>query len=422
MNVKTFFSKSAPVLLFLLILAIGFGNAMTKRPYVTGKSESSVVGGVANQSTFSDSDYMAGKVYASPSPTSMPKIDESVLFDENRPAKFRSDLAQKIKAALPSGVFLRDFIALPNNRGYLVLYVEKPQLGEFPGDDKNGDGIITIDEHEGSCPSDYYGQQLEGAYYLGLVRAGKLINAVPMPHSQYEPNKPVFRQLRSVQGSTWVDESVPSNDDIIEPSILKLEDLTGDGIKNELSLMVGYIACGHNDYAIGGYDQDSDKAIFFGIEPSDYAENIHGNFYPSTDGSVLFTSGCDHGAEQETRSYFLFDKKKKSYVEQFSRTAVCLYGEGLKDIENQPDETWTGEVIAVQWSSNYLIKNETPSSRNKYPYFVAEWRSTNKHPEYKQKIRITGKLIQDTLNCKDYGNSENKNCLPSILVNKAEQL
>lgn len=406
--------KPSVLVFFLLVFIVGFINFLDKSK--TPEKLTIVPSSVSVTPTSTDT------FVPNSSPSISPKPDESVLLDENRPAKFRTAEAQKLKVALPPQVFLRDYVALPNERGYLALYVVSPQLDVFPGIDKNGDGIITIDEKELSCPSDDYGQQLEGAYYLGLVRAGKLVNAVPMPYSEYRSNKPVFRQLRSVLDGTWADDSASVDSEIIEPQILKLEDLTGDGVANEISLMVGYLSCGNNLYAIGGYDKYSDKAVFYNFLKDGVETKTHHNFYPASDGSVLYKSGCDHGAGEEEWVRFVFDEMKNLFVKQSSQTATCMYWPEMYDEKSTwVDLPWTGEIVGTQWDLSYVIKNETSISKNKYPYFVAEW-PTAQHPKYKQKVRITGNILSGALGCKEYDEPANDKCMPWILVKKAEQL
>ena len=306
---KRYFSNLFPILILALIL-FGLQNVPAK----SGLNQEKVEGAT----TLTEEEFMSAAAQSESSP------DQSVLLNENRPARFRTAEAKKMKSALPQdNSFLRDFTVLSNGRGYLVLYVDTPYLIDFPGFDENGDGVIeTLDWN---CPNQYYGQQLEGEYYLGVVRDSKLINAVPLPKSEYEPNRPVFRQFRGIVEETWEDEPTVYDLEIIEPPLLNLKDLNGDGSADEVSFRAGYEACGHNEYAIGGYDRKTDKVVFYEIRDNDISRFIYDNFYPSPDGSVLYNSGCYHLAGAETLSRYLFNQKEQAYILQSSKEIECLY-------------------------------------------------------------------------------------------------
>lgn len=241
-------------------------------------------------------------------------LEDVQRINENRPARFQTEEAKFLKSLLPDKAFLRDFVSLPNNKGTLVLYVEAPYvLGKFPGMDTDEDGII--DEPVVTCSDIDYGQQLEGMYRLGLVRGEELLGTVYIANGDYSPNYPMFRNFKGTLDDTWYKDEVSEDSkmEIIEPSLLKLQDLNGDGLAYEVSFRVGYYTCGNNDYTIGAYDPTIDNTNVYMIESGDTYADRHMNFFPNPDGSVVFSSGCDHGKSSQTKSRYVFDEKLRTY-------------------------------------------------------------------------------------------------------------
>ncbi|MCX6717309.1 MAG: hypothetical protein NTU76_01370 [Candidatus Taylorbacteria bacterium] len=241
-------------------------------------------------------------------------LEDVQRINENRPARFQTEEAKAIESALPEKAFLRDFVELPNNKGTLVLYVEPPYtLGRFPGMDTDEDGII--DEPVITCSDIDYGQQLEGIYRLGLVRDGEFLGTTYISKGDYSPNYPMFRNFKGNLDGTWSNDGVSEDSkmEIVEPPLLKLQDLNGDGLAYEISFKVGYDSCGNNDYTIGAYDPTIDHPNVYSIESGDTYTDTHMNFFPNPDGSVDFSSGCDHGKSNQTKSRYVFDEKLRTY-------------------------------------------------------------------------------------------------------------
>jgi len=241
-------------------------------------------------------------------------LEDVQRINENRPARFQTEEATAIKSALPEGAFLRDFVSLPNNKGTLVLYVESPYtLGRFPGFDDDEDGII--DAPDISCSSDTYGQQLQGMYRLGLMRGKGLLGSTYISKGDDSPNYPMFRNFKGTLDGTWSDDGVSEDSkmEIMEPPLLKLQDLNGDGLAYEISFRVGYDSCGNDYYTIGAYDPTIDHPNIYSIESGDTYTDRHMNFFPNPDGSVDFSSGCDHGKSNQTKSRYVFDEKLRTY-------------------------------------------------------------------------------------------------------------
>lgn len=275
--------------------------------------------------------------------------DQSVLLDDNRPDKFKSPEAKKIKSLIPSDYFLRDFVALQKDNSYLAIYVINPELEPM-------NSVLDYNSKTGEwfyqgCFAMDFGQTILGSkYVLAYIKNDRIINEINIPFPDYEKwpdykfDKPdengaigysdindpkgtwmergslTFRQSRcSLEPDYFSAEDWKckySMSDFVEIPLLKLEDLTGDGIANEVRIMTEYISCGNNYFVIVGYDSKSDKAIIYPIIDNDGSHKSYSNFNPKNDGVVVFDSGCDHGSEKHELINFQFDDNKKAYIQK----------------------------------------------------------------------------------------------------------
>ena len=272
----------------------------------------------------------------------VPDVDveelESEIFPTiiNRPERFTSETAEKIKDIIPEEAFLRDYITLNDIEGYLVLYVLYPKLGPELG---------SWDWPFSSCPVSYYGQVIKGEYWLALVQDWTIVNKIPILFPDWDnwPSDPVpgktyrgvpindsrgvwkeggglmFRQMRGTL-EDWDIEKLKNPDleeegsEIIESRQLVLEDLTGDDIANEIRFKIDYISCGNNYYTIVGYDADTNKVMTYKINDGEYSYIGYDNFSPNIEGFVIHDTGCDHGKSMYDVTQFQFDPQSKEYI------------------------------------------------------------------------------------------------------------
>jgi len=263
----------------------------------------------------------------------------------NRPERFESEEAKRIKDIIPKEAFLRDYIALDGVKGYLVLYILNPKLNSMLG---------LWDWPYLSCPDSYYGQVIKGQYWLALVQDWTIVNEIPILFRDWEnwpsyknykddgseesyshsflhdPNGVwreggglMFRQMRGVL-ENWNNEQRKNLDltekgtEMIESRQLVLEDLTGDGIANEIKFKIEYISCGNNYYTITGYDAETNKVMTYKVNDGEYSYIAYDDFNPNTKGFVVHNTGCDHGATRHNITQFQFNPQSKEYVKNFS--------------------------------------------------------------------------------------------------------
>jgi len=243
---------------------------------------------------------------------------------------------------------LRDYAPLDRVNGYLALYVLNPKLG------------LKVDTSYmwPSCPDADYGQVISGEYWLALIQDWTIINEIPIlfpdwdnwplysleePYSLkgilgdgggfYKLNDPngvwkeggglMFKQMKGILGD-WEIEKMENPDleeersEIIESRQLVLEDLTGDGIANEVGFRIDYISCGNNYYTIAGYDAETNKVMTYKINDGEYSYIAYDDFKPNKEGLVIHNTGCDHGSMMNDTSLFRFDFRSKEYVKMCS--------------------------------------------------------------------------------------------------------
>jgi len=265
--------------------------------------------------------------------------EETLPASKDRPKRFQSEEAKKIKNIIPEVAFLRDYAPLDGIDGYLALYILEPKLGpQLP------QGWLYL-----SCPNSYYGQVIEGNYWLALIQDWEITNEIPIlfpdfdnwptyesedsDHGFYLLNDPngvwkedgglKFRQMRGVL-ENWDEEQRRDPDltkkrtEIIESTQLVLEDLTGDGIANEVRFQIEYISCGNNYYTIAGYNAETNKVMIYKINDGEYSHIAFDDFKPNEKGLVIHNTGCDHGRMMNDTSLFRFDFGDKEYVKMCS--------------------------------------------------------------------------------------------------------
>lgn len=275
------------------------------------------------------------------------KLEENIFPDIiNRPERFDSKEAKKIKDIIPEEAFLRDYAPLDRVDGYLALYILEPKLApkinpsfSWPYD---------------SCPFDYYGQVIEGKYWLALIQDWTMVDEMPILFRDWEnwpsykdykddgseeeyshsllhdPNGVwkeggglMFRQMRGVL-ENWNFEQRKNPDltekgsEIIESTQLVLEDFTGDGVANEVRFKIEYISCGNNFYTIAGYDAETNKVTTYNINDGEHSYPAYDDFSPNAKGSIVHNTGCDHGATKHNITQFQFNPQSKEYVKTFS--------------------------------------------------------------------------------------------------------
>lgn len=279
------------------------------------------------------------------------ETDTRVMLDEWRPERFRSPDALIIKKAIPTNAFLRDFALLKNEDAFLALYVLNPILGSEKS-------VMDYSERTGGwfpawCGAGDFGQTISGIYKLALVRGGQIVNEVDIPFPDFDKwpdhkfekpdpesgaigymdtNDPkgvwknqgalMFRHARCIlDGSAYVTEDAICKDsgmDFLETRQLQLVDLTGDKLPHEVRFMTEYISCGNLYYVIAGYDKATDKVMIYPIIDVNGEHPSYDDFDPRADGTVIHDTGCDHGANSHTITYFKFDQERKNFVLQES--------------------------------------------------------------------------------------------------------
>ena len=341
-------------LLVLLVVLLG-GCSLNKKEAVDNVKEPNLVDAM-DTNTSSTVNVATSSDYELPD-------DQSVMSDVKRPEKFRSQDAAMIKKIIPSGVFLRDFVSLPN-KYFLVAYIIEPKLGLM-------DGVLmqTGDDNKwvcDSCSDCDFGQTIQGKYKLALIRNGKIVNEIDIPFPDYDKwpdytvDKPdengaigysdlndvkgvwktegslTFRQSRcSQEPDYYLTEDwkckYPGND-FIEIPLLVMEDLTGDKLPYETRIMTEYISCGNDYYVIAGFDPAKNKAVIYPIIDEEAGIHVsYSNLNPDADGSFVFDSGCDHGSEAHSLTYYKFNKSRKAYVFQKSTET-----KGCEDVWSAP--------------------------------------------------------------------------------------
>lgn len=199
---------------------------------------------------------------------------------EERPEKFSSPAVEEIESALYDGMFIRDFEKIPGRSGYLVVFINSPEL--------------KTDQLEG-CSTHNYTHNLTGKYYVGYVYKGKLINAFQLTLPDEEGI--VFRQSASQNDKTNLSE-VP---------LIKFADYTGDGNLFEFQISVGgFSTCTRSNYSIIGYDPDRHNVVVYPVLDEKVLTDYYDSFLPDSEGNVSYRFSCNDYEEYQP----VYDFKK----------------------------------------------------------------------------------------------------------------
>jgi len=167
------------------------------------------------------------------------------------------------------------------------------------------------------CGTEVYGNWLwRGAFRVSLVdpRRMRIVNTVEL--EPYLNAVPVSFPRRSHSfyptsglGPGWGSKA----------RILKLKDLTGNGVKSDFAFF-SYESCGNALSTSLGYDKQTDRVIRYAIEasgeePHFWVSQVFGH-KPVKPGVWDFVWDPGHGAEHMTRLRLRFDKVRRVFVDE----------------------------------------------------------------------------------------------------------
>lgn len=253
-----------------------------------------------------------------------------ISFNPVSANQHNDDISKKIKSQLPSGAYLREYEKLTDVMGdiYVGLYVtdySDPLIPVFPQNQMHMDNLFY------TCPEETQGQSLSGNYYAFAFKDDKIISSCKIPvydedlsiinsFSLYNSpfNNCRFFKLGENKNCSNLSKSILEKTDLIE-----LNDLTGDGNKNEFLLTGIQEACGFVNHLVVGFDEISKKIQV-------YPKNIKNEYYYWNIRFVPLNGECqvviicdDHGNEEYIREDFLFNPEIKEYELIYSETKDC---------------------------------------------------------------------------------------------------
>jgi hypothetical protein len=178
----------------------------------------------------------------------------------------------------------------------------------------------------GYCGDAVYGDSWIGPTRLSLVDPvnQKLLNTIHIVGPAFSEDPADSFRLPFLVGNYYYYYVRQTNSQREgKPTILKLRDLTGDGIAAEFVLFM-YGACGIAETTVFGYDKQSDRAVQYLIEVDDrngqptiekWVSQIFAT-EPITPGRWDFTWDPGHGADSTIHDQVSFDKKRQVFVDK----------------------------------------------------------------------------------------------------------
>jgi len=239
---------------------------------------------------------------------------------------------------LPNNIILREVKNIPTYENseidknmFVGIYIENPIV--------NSEGSEL---NYTTCPEEKAGQSILGTYHLFTYSnfCNCLISDLIIPkstnYSDYNSSLSVQKIIMpwkntKINNFYYFNGKEPKEDkkyNLEISSLINFNDYNGDGYPGEFILFGGeYLACGHDERLIAGFDTENSNAIIYKIIDKE-GKIIYwsDNFIPKKDGSVLVSWLCgDHGADTETNSYYIFNKEKKSYLLIKEEEKKCEY-------------------------------------------------------------------------------------------------
>ena len=181
----------------------------------------------------------------------------------------------------------------------------------------------VVRQDAGYCGDDVYGDYWLGPTRLSLVDLAKstLVNTVEV-HPSYEHPDDRFQIPFFVSNSLYYVPR-PNVKKEGQPAILKLQDLTGEGVLGQFVLF-DFAACGIVSTSVFGYNLRSERVVQYPIEI------VAGNEKPRTvvwvwqifsrkpirPGYWDFTWGPGHGAEELIHEQVSFDRERQLFLDK----------------------------------------------------------------------------------------------------------
>lgn len=272
-------------------------------------------------------------------------VARNCLCRKNRCVVESLPVENQVQKLLPSNALMREVELIPgvSPESYLVIYIEDPKFDDLKDYETN---------YYMTCPESTMGQAIEGVYHLGLFQSNSLVDdqviysnywyVDPTTHflGKGPENRGKLSFRNTKQNIHWrFNGPEPSEEEKNELEIVKLirlEDLTGDGLGYEFKLTGTTSPCGHSEYLIAGYDKKRNQAVVYPII-TDIPDNVvypiitdfkisywGDNFLPDSLGKVEWYWRCgDHGATEESYQSYLFNSANQSYVCLKNETRFC---------------------------------------------------------------------------------------------------
>lgn len=196
----------------------------------------------------------------------------------------------------------------------LVLWMQQPEK-------------VVRDPDAGYCGDAVYGDHWFGPTRLSLVdlATGRVVNTIKIvgPAFLKDPADS-FRVPFLVPNTYYFVPHVNSKGEG-KPQILKLRDLTGDGLADEF-VMFMYGACGIAETGVFGYDQSSDRVLQYPIEVrsgNDALDALETELWvdqifaekPNRPGHWSFTWRPRHGSDDTIHEEVSFDPTRHVFVD-----------------------------------------------------------------------------------------------------------
>lgn len=185
-------------------------------------------------------------------------------------------------------------------------------------------------------PSGYCGDIVYGDHWVGPTRLSlidrqsrKVINTVEIVEPVIGRDPDDSFSLPFLVGDAYYHVPRMPSKNGGKPTILYMQDFTGDGAAAEFALFV-YAACGIADTAVLGYDPKADRAVHYSVEvrtpDSDPEVKLWvGQIFAtqaSRPGLWDFTWNPGHGLEVTFHEHVTFDAKRRMFVDQQTVTPV----------------------------------------------------------------------------------------------------
>jgi hypothetical protein len=217
-----------------------------------------------------------------------------------------------IQNLLPKDAKIIETATLNTGRGKarsLVLWMENPER--------------IVRQDSGGCADDVYGDHWIGATRLSLVDSAKptLVNTIEI-RPFYGPLDDREFHIPFLVSSLYYHVPRPNAKREGQPTILNLQDLTGEGVAGQFVLFE-YAACGIVSTSVFGYSPRFDRATQYSIEVLNPNQKPEIQFWvdqvfakqPSRPGYWNFTWDPGHGSESTIHEQVSFDRERQLFVD-----------------------------------------------------------------------------------------------------------